>query len=1534
MESDMRIRSVLFLLASGLLIWVPPTMAQKRIYARVNPNTAATNRSADVFDPSSSGIKPLDGRMYSSRSGYAAVLLNNGKVLLAGGYDGHNLNTAEVFDPSTGKFTATANTMTTARSKAAAVLLQDGRAFIIGGYSGNYQSTTEIYTPADDSFASSGSMTASRQNVTATVLANGKVLVTGGFNGSYLNTAELFDPTAATFSNTGNMVATRDGHTATLLSNGKVLLVGGRYLNSSTNNIIFLSSAELYDPTAATFSETGSLIAPRTGHTATLLNDGKVLITGGTSGAALASAEIYDPATGKFTATGAMATARENHGATLLGDGKVLVAGGSASGYLASAEVYDPSKGTFTTLLSTMTVPRSGVQAVTLKDGRVLLAGGQNTSLITFDVNDSQTDNVPPNMIFSADSKTGFVPYAGSGLVLAFSTETGDIIKRITTGGKPSFLTLLKDGKTLAAVSVLEGKIFIVGMDTLTVKATYNFSNALFGFGSLLVLSPDGTRGYISSSGTGEVIKFDTATGTEIGRLKGLQTPGQLSVTPDGGTLVVVDITKTELVFADTNTLTAKYRMTPSTNFPLANFTAANKPVLSPDGATGVIGSQNLGSSVLSKDTLFLFKTSTGEILATPDIGYQPGYTSLSPDGKYWVVLNQFSIALVPTNDPASLQDVATVQGEPLPGSTIAFSPDSRYVFYPASNLDYIFQQEISSTAVIGEYQVGDAANVSVDQASSVAITPNGKTIAVVNFMSDEIDLLTDSAMITLTRYANAGMRFTGLTLLNTSPDKIANVVLTAYIDNGATLAAADNANPNLVNPVYLQIWPNQQVSKELSTLLVFDPDYSNIGRLEITADLTTLTGFATLGQIRPTWFGYYLARMDGLPLAFDQAHEWIVPELGDSVEIDFINSNYNSSDYTLARFAPDGSVLEAKSATTVTSKTRSTVTSADVIAQSNQKKVILFGGSSGTASLNTADLFDPATSGVSATAGAMNVPRFKPSVSQLRSGKVLLTGGKNATALLNNGELWDPLANSFTMAANNMNIERFRHTSTRLNSGFILLAGGQNSTSVNRTAELYDPLNDSFTYTSATMNSPRDGHTANLLSGGQVLLAGGIDGNAPTATAELYNPVTSTFTVTGSMISPRTFHCSATLADGRVLVAGGYNGSALNTAEIYDPSNRQFTATGNMVEARTDFACTTLNDGTVLLVGGTGASGVVKTAEIYNPVTGKFQTTYGSMSEARSFHTATLIVSSGLVLVTGGTDGTNTSKTIETYDPNTQLFTLSSAELGSTRQGHAAIYLQPGEDGYLRISSTIGLNSAEFFESGNSGAAFPGIEVSRYAGVQYLYSPQFAIVPGFSTILNLVNGNQGTDAEVRVTLHRPDGSVLGAPARLTLRKNSQIKDSLFNIFGNDPIVWNSTGWLEVYSSTDRVVGTVSFTNLSKTFLATFELSSRPMKDLLFPLAPEDGVYQTAVAMLNLSGQTANVRLELWGPEGAIVRAVTATLSSGSRTALYLSDYFPGLSPQLMGNIRVHSDQPLHSFSLVHDRMLNFMTAVPPTPIP
>lgn len=132
-------------------------------------------------------------------------------VLLAGGLGPNNAST-ELYEVATNSFAHSGQTATLNADCAVptATLLNNGRLLIAGGYDpsspilNSILNSTDLYDPTADTFASvaeTATMNVARRFDTATLLSNDKVLMAGGEgdNGVFMASTELYDPTNNTF---------------------------------------------------------------------------------------------------------------------------------------------------------------------------------------------------------------------------------------------------------------------------------------------------------------------------------------------------------------------------------------------------------------------------------------------------------------------------------------------------------------------------------------------------------------------------------------------------------------------------------------------------------------------------------------------------------------------------------------------------------------------------------------------------------------------------------------------------------------------------------------------------------------------------------------------------------------------------------------------------------------------------------------------------------------------------------------------------------------------------------------------------------------------------------------------------------------------------------------------------------------------------------------------------------------------------------------------------------------------------------------
>ncbi|HZP82924.1 MAG TPA: kelch repeat-containing protein [Chthonomonadaceae bacterium] len=353
-------------------------------YSETSPGVGTCTTSAQLFraDPQGGGAWATTGAMAVARNFATATLLDDGQVLIAGGYNTEvgTLDSVELYDPATGTFSQPQGAaMNIPRELHTAIKLPAsagkyaGKVLLIGGYciGKGTQRTAEVYDPATHKFTLTAPMQAAwgRFGHAAALLPNGDVLIVGGKERTRkgwnaLASVEVFHttgPAAGTFTALGEMMFARDRPTVVWLPApyNKALVIGGQGINRLTGASVDVLHCEWIDPFAATpdrvFRLGPALWHGRMAHSLVTLPNGDILVFGGWSvklQGTTNTAERFVFATGRIVSAGTLACdATDSYschdaGAALV-NGQVLVVGGKQATptmgtYPPAARIYMP----------------------------------------------------------------------------------------------------------------------------------------------------------------------------------------------------------------------------------------------------------------------------------------------------------------------------------------------------------------------------------------------------------------------------------------------------------------------------------------------------------------------------------------------------------------------------------------------------------------------------------------------------------------------------------------------------------------------------------------------------------------------------------------------------------------------------------------------------------------------------------------------------------------------------------------------------------------------------------------------------------------------------------------------------------------------------------------------------------------------------------------------------------------------------------------------------------------------------------------
>ncbi len=370
-----------------------------------------TLRRVNTFIPVESALVPgscLD--LTESRAGHTATLLEDGRVVLAGGFrlssDGQieTLRSIEILDPQARTLTYVEDPGPGAAKRAfhTASRMLDGRVALMGGESQALGGTATplrtgaVFDPATGK-AQQFELAAARSHHAAAIDLTGRILVVGGVGagGAVVSAPEGVEPAAGRSFAVPTPVPRMGASVVTLADNQRIAVIGG------SDGVNLPREVLTFAFNGSTFALTNTSVLlrqPRRDAAVVAFDDEqKLLVMGGysTAGAPdgnakpVAASELLGLKEGApFVAVGPSVIARGELCAVSLPDGRALTSGGrrvaSDAGFASSGvvELITPTANVTGGVLGMMPLaPARYLHTCTpLPDGSVLIAGGLDAS--------------------------------------------------------------------------------------------------------------------------------------------------------------------------------------------------------------------------------------------------------------------------------------------------------------------------------------------------------------------------------------------------------------------------------------------------------------------------------------------------------------------------------------------------------------------------------------------------------------------------------------------------------------------------------------------------------------------------------------------------------------------------------------------------------------------------------------------------------------------------------------------------------------------------------------------------------------------------------------------------------------------------------------------------------------------------------------------------------------------------------------------------------------------------------------------------
>ncbi|MFO0597141.1 MAG: kelch repeat-containing protein [Myxococcaceae bacterium] len=295
--------------------------------------------------------------------------------------------------------------------------------------------------------------------------------------------------------------------------------------------------------------------------------------------------------------------------------------------------------------------------------------------------------------------------------------------------------------------------------------------------------------------------------------------------------------------------------------------------------------------------------------------------------------------------------------------------------------------------------------------------------------------------------------------------------------------------------------------------------------------------------------------------------------------------------------------------------------------------QVLLAGGDPGSGSIGGTTILSGSTWAPDA-GPTLTTARSRHTATLLTDGRVLLAGGLDSAATTATAELYDPVTNQVTATASPLNAARQDHAAISLPDGRVLLIGGRDASGTALdSGEVFDPATGTFRLLPGLLPAPRYGLAVVSLADGRLFVIGGAQAlNSAPLKGVFIDPVTlvASATQTTNMSIAHVFP-GVVVVGNQVYVVDGTDaaGTVLSVADVYDVTAGSWS---NLMlgAAQAGVSVTRLLNDRLLSLGGTGSAQVL--------IDTKQATRFAAAGSngIHNFATAA-VVPDGRVLVVGG---------------------------------------------------------------------------------------------------------------------------------------------------------------------------------------------------------------------------------------------------------------------------------------------------------